>query len=313
MVIGSVVAILAPACAASAEPTPAEQLQQAHNELEHVIEAYNAATENLKKTQADATELDKRITALDTQVGQARGSAQAVTAEAYRRSSNLNTLSAVLSAGSSGQLVDRAATLKYVNRSQQRVVSGYVASKRKLDEEKSRHTALVAEQAKQQSDCAGRRTTIEARIKELEAQQRRIGTSGSSGSSGSSSGSSVQVPPNASPNAAAAITFAKNQIGLPYQYGSAGPSSYDCSGLTMAAWKAAGVSIPRTSQAQYSGLPHVSSTSSLQPGDLVFYNGFGHVAIFIGNGTIIHAPQSGETVKTASLTMMSINGMARPG
>lgn len=103
--------------------------------------------------------------------------------------------------------------------------------------------------------------------------------------------------------AARAVAFARAQIGKPYIFGAEGPHAFDCSGLTQAAWKDAGVSIPRTSQAQAAGLRQVP-VSEIQIGDLVIYrdgNGVsrGHVAIYIGNGRIIEAPRPGATVREA--------------
>jgi cell wall-associated NlpC family hydrolase len=98
--------------------------------------------------------------------------------------------------------------------------------------------------------------------------------------------------------AARAVSFARAQLGKPYVYGATGPGAYDCSGLTQAAWRVAGVSIPRTSQAQWAGLARVSP-SAVQPGDLVVYNGARHVALYIGNGQIIEAPRPGKVVQTA--------------
>jgi nucleoid-associated protein YgaU len=98
--------------------------------------------------------------------------------------------------------------------------------------------------------------------------------------------------------AAKAVAYARAQFGKPYVYGATGPSAFDCSGLTMSAWRAAGVSIPRTSQAQWAGLARVPA-SAVQPGDLVVYNGARHVALYIGDGLIIEAPRPGKTVQTA--------------
>jgi cell wall-associated NlpC family hydrolase len=98
--------------------------------------------------------------------------------------------------------------------------------------------------------------------------------------------------------AAKAVTFARAALGKPYVYGATGPGSYDCSGLTMSAWRAAGVSIPRTSQGQWAGLVRVPA-SQVRPGDLVVYNGAGHVALYIGDGKIIEAPRPGKSVQTA--------------
>lgn len=99
--------------------------------------------------------------------------------------------------------------------------------------------------------------------------------------------------------AARAVAFAKSQLGKPYVFGATGPASFDCSGLTSAAWKAAGVTIPRTSQAQAAGLVRVP-VSQIQAGDLVIYKAdHGHVAIYTGNGKIIEAPRPGKSVQTA--------------
>ncbi|MEL4358200.1 MULTISPECIES: C40 family peptidase [unclassified Luteococcus] len=108
-----------------------------------------------------------------------------------------------------------------------------------------------------------------------------------------------------------AVSFAYAQIGKPYRYGATGPSSYDCSGLTGAAWRSAGKSIPRTSYAQLSGLKRVSK-SSLRPGDIVGFYGGGHVGLYVGNGKVIHAPRTGQNVKVASVNSMPFAGAVRP-
>jgi len=111
-----------------------------------------------------------------------------------------------------------------------------------------------------------------------------------------------------------ALAFAKRQVGKPYRYGAAGPSSYDCSGLTVAAWRSAGVSLPRTSQQQY-GQGRRIAKSSLQPGDLVFFYGQSpsHVAVYAGAGTIIHSPRPGRGVEYSKLSYMPFAGAVRPG
>lgn len=99
-----------------------------------------------------------------------------------------------------------------------------------------------------------------------------------------------------------AAAFAKAQLGDRYVYGGNGPNSWDCSGLTKAAWKAAGVTIPRTSSAQWNGLTHVS-LKSLRPGDLiVFYGGASHIGIYVGNGKFVHAANPGDGVKMNSFS-----------
>lgn len=120
------------------------------------------------------------------------------------------------------------------------------------------------------------------------------------------------IPP-VSGQAGAAIEFAKAQIGKPYQYAASGPDAYDCSGLTMAAWAAAGVSLPHYSGAQYSSLPHVP-LDQLQPGDLIFWgpNASAHVALYVGGGNIIDTGSNSGSVKFRAI-WGSPMGAARPG
>ena len=118
--------------------------------------------------------------------------------------------------------------------------------------------------------------------------------------------------PISSSGAESAIAFARAQLGKPYLYAAAGPGAYDCSGLTMAAWGAAGVGLPHYSGAQYSMLPHVSLAAML-PGDLIFWGpgGSQHVGLYIGGGLMIAAPTTGEVVKIQAIWGHPI-GAARP-
>jgi len=132
---------------------------------------------------------------------------------------------------------------------------------------------------------------------------------------GSSSGGNVtpvDLPP-ASGGASTAVAFAYAQLGKPYQYAAVGPNSYDCSGLTMTAWAAAGVSMPHYSGAQYQAFPRVPM-DALQPGDLVFWGpgGSNHVAMYVGGGQVISAPQTGDVVKVRSMYGSPV-GAVRPG
>jgi cell wall-associated NlpC family hydrolase len=113
---------------------------------------------------------------------------------------------------------------------------------------------------------------------------------------------------------AVALAYAERQLGKPYSFGAEGPGAFDCSGLTSAAWRAAGVSIPRTSQAQSTGAGRAIAKADLQPGDLVFfYSPVSHVAMYVGNGTVIHAPRPGKTVEYIKMKYMPYAGARRPG
>jgi cell wall-associated NlpC family hydrolase len=117
----------------------------------------------------------------------------------------------------------------------------------------------------------------------------------------------------ASGRAAAAVAYAMAQVGKAYVWGAAGPSAFDCSGLTMAAWARAGVSLPHSSSAQFGMGPHIAE-SDLQPGDLVFYySPISHVGMYIGNGLIVNAENPSVGVKVTSLHAMPYVGAVRPG
>jgi peptidoglycan DL-endopeptidase CwlO len=167
------------------------------------------------------------------------------------------------------------------------------AIEKKKAEEARRKAAELAE--KQRQEAAAR-----------EKQEQR-----NAGGSGSTAPSTPSAPANSS-KAAQAIAFAKAQLGKPYVWGATGPSSFDCSGLTQAAWKSAGISLPRTTWDQVKTGTRVS-TSQLQPGDLVFfYDDISHVGLYIGDGMMIHAPKPGDVVKKAPITEMPIYGSVRP-
>ncbi|MFE2555338.1 NlpC/P60 family protein [Streptomyces sp. NPDC059352] len=121
--------------------------------------------------------------------------------------------------------------------------------------------------------------------------------------------------PVTAPNtrASQAISFARAQLGKPYVWGATGPSAFDCSGLTQAAWRAAGVSLPRTTYTQINAGRRVSR-SQLAPGDLVFfYSGISHVGLYIGGGQMIHAPRPGAPVRVAPIDEMPFAGATRVG
>jgi cell wall-associated NlpC family hydrolase len=143
---------------------------------------------------------------------------------------------------------------------------------------------VAAEQARQQA-------AREARTRAAVAQQ----------AGARSSGATRPAPPVDASRAAAAVAEARRQLGKPYEWGAAGPDSFDCSGLTMWAWRAAGVHLDHYSGAQYDETTHIS-LDQLQPGDLVFfYRDLSHVGIYVGNGQMIHAPHTGDVVRYGSI------------
>ena len=125
---------------------------------------------------------------------------------------------------------------------------------------------------------------------------------------------SAPSAPPVSSQAGIAVNAAMSQLGVPYRFAAESPGvAFDCSGLTKYAWGQAGVYLPHQSGAQFGSIPHVSQ-SEVQPGDLIFYKApIGHVAMYIGGGSLIHAPRSGDVVKVAAVDWSKVVGIGRPG
>ncbi|MFI6806694.1 NlpC/P60 family protein [Streptomyces luteogriseus] len=184
-------------------------------------------------------------------------------------------------------------------------------------EEKARLAAIEKEkraEAARKADELARQQAAQQKAQDEAAQQQDSGSSSGSSGSGSST-STAPADSSYATKADKALAFARAQIGKPYVWGAVGPGSYDCSGLTQAAWKAAGVTLPRTTYDQVNAGTTVP-LSQAQPGDLVFfYDDVTHVGIYIGNGMMIHAPKPGTYVREESIFYdgeSAIHSVVRP-
>ncbi|MFF3491017.1 NlpC/P60 family protein [Streptomyces sp. NPDC002795] len=185
-------------------------------------------------------------------------------------------------------------------------------------EEKARLAAIEkakeAAARKKAAELAAKQKAAEAAKQKAaeKARQQEESSGSSSGSSGSASGSSDA---SYATKAAQALAFAKAQEGKPYVWGATGPDSYDCSGLTQAAWKSAGISLPRTTWDQVE-IGKTVPLSDIQPGDLVFfYDDISHVGLYMGDGMMVHAPKPGTSVREESIYYdgtSSIHSVVRP-
>ncbi|KOV85991.1 glycoside hydrolase [Streptomyces sp. NRRL WC-3618] len=183
-------------------------------------------------------------------------------------------------------------------------------------EEKLRLAAIEREK-----QAEARRQAEELARQQQEAEQRRQEAAATAAAQPSAGSSAAQTPATTVPassyatKADKALAFARAQVGKPYVWGAAGPDSYDCSGLTQAAWRAAGVTLPRTTYDQVNAGTTVS-LSDIQPGDLVFfYDDISHVGLYIGNGMMIHAPKPGAYVREESIFYdgeSTIHSVVRP-
>ena len=305
--------VLLPATAALADPSLAQieaQIDQKNNEVEKVVEAFNLVNEQLAATQAQLNALQVKMAPLQTSVDKAQGNVDQIAYAAYKGNSTLGAMSVLLDAGSSNTFMDQLATLDQLSKSQRRDITTFTNAKKGFDAEKKRLDDLLAAQNAQKTDLATKRAKIEGDLKTLQALEAKARAQG--GKAPDNSKGTVTKVPAVSGAAGVAVRYAFSKLGDRYVYGTAGPSTFDCSGLTMAAWKAAGKSLPHNAASQYHTVAHISK-SALAPGDLVFYNGLGHVAIYVGSGMVIHAPNSRTVVKEVPLAQAgSVYGYGRP-
>jgi cell wall-associated NlpC family hydrolase len=198
---------------------------------------------------------------------------------------------------------------------QQSVVSQRAAAKQsieqKLAERQQLLSSIKSEIVRLKREEAARQAELQRQAQErLAAQQRAArATSAASSSSGdSSASSSVEASSAAEPTTAAppathggVVGIAMQYLGVPYQWGGSSPSGFDCSGFTMYVYAQVGVSLPHYTGSQWS-MGSAVSRSDLQPGDLVFFNGLGHVGLYIGGNQFIHAPHTGDFVKISTIS-----------
>jgi cell wall-associated NlpC family hydrolase len=299
-----VFASMAPATA-YADPTKEEiqkELDEKSDDLEKIIEKYNGAKEDLEKTEDRIEEIQDALPKLEDDAAEAREVVGNIAVAAYQGGDKVSRANTIMS-GSPETALKRMSLMGAIDASQAADVANFSENVSDLENESKELKELTEDQKDIKSDLKEKKDKIEGEIADLETQQNAIGNPGG--------GWSGDLPPTPSGSAGDAVAFAYDQIGEPYSWGAAGPDSWDCSGLTMGAWSAAGIGLSHQTNAQWDETARVSR-EDLAPGDLVFYNGLAHVALYVGEGTIVHAPQAGQNVTAADIDSMGIDGYGRP-
>jgi cell wall-associated NlpC family hydrolase len=349
-VVVALLAVVAPAHAglASKRAEAARvqaQLAALDAKLERATEAYDRAHGRLTQTEHAIADNQTGLRLAQANLRVAKADLAQVLVDSYKNG-DPDAVQVLLSASSLSDVVDRVALVQRTKGRTAEVVNRVVALNREI---RDRATLLARQKAQRATALAQRaadRAAIDAGIAQrnarlssiksdiraiLDAQaaaqlarSRRIATQvrasqsdnandpGIGGSADGSTGSSIAPPPSSTGSGAA--DAALSQIGVPYRWAGASPGEgFDCSGLVMWAYAQVGVSLPHNAAAQHgSGTP--VSRDQLEPGDLVFFDGDGHVGIYIGNGEFVHAPHTGDVVKISSLDGYSgYNGAVRIG
>jgi cell wall-associated NlpC family hydrolase len=304
------------------------QVDDLHHKAEQATERYNAATDKLAEiqlrlqtTQANVERQQLRVSELTADMG-------GFAAATYRAGGLDPTLNALL-ATDPAEFLAQASVIDAYARQQADQLAVVAAERQRLeqdrllaDEELNRLKAVEAELAAEKATVEQHLAEAQELLDSLEAEERaqldaertareREAAAEQASRSSGEEEATTDVP--ASGRAQIAVDFALAQLGEPYSYGSEGPDSWDCSGLTLKAWAAAGVSLPRSSGAQI-GVGTRVSKSQLQPGDLVFfYSPISHVGIYLGGGELVHATHPGDVVSIDPISTMPFAGATRPG
>ena len=312
---------------AGAAPQPdVNQIRQQVNELtssyDQANQQYDAVAQQLSAARVKLSRLSTQVAIEQAMFRKSRTKVAQIAAASYEQGS-ITSVAALFTSNDPQAVVSQASLLLEVSGSRNQQVKQFLAQARQLSgtqqqEQRAEYALAVLkkQRAQQKQRAAQLLSSKQATLASLTTQQQQAVAATSIGTGGTTVGA-YSGP--TSTQAGKAIAFAYSALGTPYVWGGTGPSGpsggYDCSGLVQAAWASTGVSIPRDTYQQWAALPHIAA-SAIEPGDLLFYDGIGHVAMYIGNGQIIDAPRTGLTVERLPMNTdwyaSTFVGAARP-
>ncbi|MER7670804.1 NlpC/P60 family protein [Kitasatospora sp. NPDC096128] len=325
---------------AHAEPAPSlasvkEQVDKLNEEAEQSIEQYNGFKDKQQKLQTEANRIQEKVARGQDAMNELRTRLGAVAADQYRNGGIDPSVQLMLDSDPAGYL-ERASAQNQVADTQTALLKQAQTEQRRLDQDRAEATATLAQLDSVGTELAARKQQIQtklaqaqatlnklsaedrARVNAQQAAEKAKAEAQQAAAADRASRSAARpdlntpAPPAAGGRAAAIVQFAYAQLGKPYQWSATGPNSFDCSGLTGAAYRAADVKLSRMSQDQWNDGPRVAR-ADLQPGDLVFfYEDIHHVGIYIGDGKMIHAPRTGKNVEVLPISAMPYMGAVRP-
>ncbi|MFG2822814.1 NlpC/P60 family protein [Kitasatospora sp. NPDC048365] len=311
--------------AAHADPAPTKdevkaQVDKLAQEQEQAAERYNGAKERADQLRKQADQLQDQMARSQAQLTELASGLAEVAGEEYRQGGVDPSIRLMLSSDPDGYLA-QASSYEQAANTQADSLKALKDQQRRLDQQKQEATAVLAELDGSTKVLNEAKNEVQSKLQEAtrllsrlsRADQAAIRAGGDGTASRSASRVDPATLPPASGAAAIAVKTALEQQGDPYKWGATGPGSFDCSGLMVFAYASAGVSLPRTSQSQGSVGTNVGTDwHNAQPGDLVVYHSDRHhVGMYIGNGLVVHAPQSGDVVRTMKVDAMTISTIRR--
>ncbi|MEW1660664.1 NlpC/P60 family protein [Streptomyces sp. NPDC093707] len=311
-------AAAAPAARAADRGSTTARISALYEEAERATEKYNAASARTKRARAAVSDLQDRAARTQERVNGMRSRLGALAAAQYRSGGIDPTVRLMLSERPDSYL-EKASALDRLSGTQTRELHRLQAANRQLEQQRREAARKLGELQARRVEVAHHKKEVQ---RKLAAAQRLLNALSPDARAAydratRGDGRDAQVPDltgavAGSGRAAAAVAAARAAVGSPYAWGATGPSTFDCSGLTQWAYRRAGVSLPRTSQAQRGAGTRVP-LSQARPGDLVIYRSdASHVGMYVGNGQVVHAPHPGARVRYDPVGMMPVSAVTRP-
>jgi cell wall-associated NlpC family hydrolase len=289
-----------PTSVATAEPKPSlaevkKKLQKLNEQVDHLVEKYDKFRDEAAVVKRTLAAKKRQVDVERAAFEQQRQQVAQMAATAYK-TGDMNSVSTLVSADDPQTVLDKVSVFTQLSTNRANQLSEFLAAAQRLQREVGQVKASVDDLTQKSKQLVEQKAQIDKAIAKQKKLLARLG--GSTVSHGPIGGTYTGP---ATGSARTALNYAYAQLGKPYCYGGAGPSCYDCSGLTMKAWGAAGVGLPHNAAAQYSATRRVAF-SDLQPGDIVFFDNLGHDGMYIGNGKMIHAPHTGTDVQIVNIS-----------
>ncbi|WP_030812846.1 C40 family peptidase [Streptomyces sp. NRRL S-337] len=289
-----------------------------YEQAERATEKYDGADARTRKLRAEVADLQDRTARAQERVNRMRGRLGALAAAQYRAGGMDPALKLMLSERPDSYL-EKASALNRLGRHQADRLHELRAAQRSLEQQRRETAAKLAELEASRTQVARHKKDVQRKLataqRLLNALPRADREAWKRAARSEGRAAAVPDPAGAVPasgRAAAAVAAVRAAVGSPYAWGSAGPGAFDCSGLTQWAYRRAGVSLPRTSQAQR-GAGRPVPLGRIRPGDLVIYRSdASHVGMYVGNGQVVHAPYPGARVRYDPVGMMPISAVTRP-
>jgi cell wall-associated NlpC family hydrolase len=308
------VALTSQAAHADPKPTKTEvkaKVDKLYDEAEQANEKYTGAKEQQGKLEKQVSDLQDKVARGQDELNELRDGLGSMASAQYRTGGIDPSIQLFLSSNPDDYL-EKASTLDQISAQQAESLSQIQAKQRSLAQERKEAQGKVNDLADTRKELGKKKKEVQGKLADAQkllntltaAERASLTADDARANRGAGDRVDLGASVPASQRAGAAFAAAQGVLGSPYVYGASGPGSFDCSGLTSWAYAQAGVSIPRTSEAQANAGPHLGM-SQLKQGDLViFYGDAHHVGLYAGNGMVLHAPKPGAQVRYESINNM---------